>query len=86
VSDYVDLNKLTPILESIKEMEFDGRPALEAMRTDPAVYEAVRRVALSELEKIACDPADDDVARKGNAMLLEIFDKILSKYGPVIGE
>jgi hypothetical protein len=82
MSDYIDLSKLDPILLAIKDMTFDGRPALEAMRTDPVVYEAVRRIVLSELEKIAYDPDDGDVAREGNAMLLEIFDKILSKYGP----
>ena len=82
MKDYVDLSKLDPVLLAIKEMTFDGRPALEAMRSDPTVFEAVRRIALSELERIAYDPADDETARAGNAMLLEIFETILSKYGP----
>lgn len=69
MKDYVDLTKLDSILLTIKEMTFDGRPALEAMRTDPVIFEAVRRIALSELQKIAFDPNDDETARKGNAML-----------------
>ena len=82
MKDYVDLNKLTPILEIIKEMEFDGRPALEAMREDWTVFEAVRRIVREKLAKIAYDPADDEVARKGNEEFLKIVDQVLAKWGP----
>jgi hypothetical protein len=82
MSDYVDLNKLNPILGSIKEMEFDGRPALEAMREGWTVFEAVRRVIREELAKIAYDPADDEATRAENEELLDIVDQVLAEWGP----
>jgi len=78
----IDLNKLNPILESVKEMKFDGRPALEAMRTDWTVFEAVRRVVREELAKIAYDPADDEAARASNEELIEIVDQVFAEWGP----
>ena len=82
MSDYIDLNKLDPILDIIKEMEFDGRPAVEAMREDWTVFEAVRRIIREELEKLADNPADDEATRKVNEELLEIVDEVFAEWGP----
>lgn len=80
--DDLDLKKLDPILSAIKDMTFDGRPALEAMRDDPIVFEAVRRIVHDEVAKMLGDPTDDETARRGNRDILEIIDKVLAMWGP----
>jgi len=78
----LDFEKVEPILLAIKEMTFDGRPALEAMRDDPIVFEAVRRIMREEVEKLLYDPTDDETARRGNQRMLEIMEEVLSMWGP----
>jgi hypothetical protein len=78
----LDLKKVEPIFEAIRKMTFDGRPALEAMRDDPIVFEGVRRILREEVEKLLYDPSDDETAQWGNQRLLEIMEEVLSMYGP----